>query len=726
MTRAVAPYLAALAACVAVPVSQADETENGPFQLIEETVVIGDREAARRVAGSGAVLNQMQLDLADHTDLHQIVASVPGVYVRQEDGYGLRPNIGIRGATTDRSQKITMMEDGILIGPAPYSAPAAYYVPNAARIHAVEILKGPASIKYGPHTVGGAINFVTAPVPETNTRVLDLSIGSDGYLKTQAEIGQRLNERMGILVDLMDYRSDGFKELDNGGGTGFKRNDFNIKFRWQPTSSIPSVLTMKVGFAAEDSDETYLGLADADFEANPDQRYAASERDGFESEHLQLHLNYAVKPNENNDLNVKAYHNRFTRAWTKFDGFLSGTAPQNILQRTNLYQRQFNILKGLINSRSVDSEIVDVTNNDRDFASTGLQLSSKTQHRLFGIEQNLALSARVHRDQVERNHKQRGYLMAEGRLVFDGVSRVAKTNNEGETTAVSLSVENDFSTGPFTVSPGIRFEQISGEVENFLTSTLTSNDQTEVMPGISVLYEATERVNVFAGVHKGFSPAGPGADGREPEKSTNYELGFRFNNENLGFESVAFYSDYSNLLGRCRVSDYGCTVGEEFSGGAVEILGAELSVNMTTPAGELGSLSTSFTYTYTDSSFEESFLSTFSQFGIVKAGDELPYLPKHIAALGLAFTAGPLEGTVDFKYQSEMREEPGQDRISDGLFAESTSTIDVGLRYQFSEAITTQLLVRNAADERSVVAHRPFGARPNLPRTVIFRMSYKI
>ncbi len=726
MINHVCRSLVAIAASAAIATAHADNSNDQPDQLIEETVVIGDREAARRVAGSGTVLNQLQLDLADHTDLHQIVASVPGVYFRQEDGYGLRPNIGIRGATTDRSQKITMMEDGILIGPAPYSAPAAYYVPNAARIHAVEILKGPASIKYGPHTVGGAINFVTAPVPESNTTALDLSVGSDGYLKTQAELGVRLNEDMGILIDALDYRSDGFKELDNGGGTGFSRNDFNIKFKWQPTSRIPSVLTMKVGFAAEDSDETYLGLSDSDFAANPDQRYAASEHDGFESEHLQLHLNYSVKPNANNDLNVKAYHNRFTRAWTKFDGFLSGTAPQNILQRTNLYQRQFNILKGLIDSRAVDSEIIDVTNNDRDFFSTGLQLSSQTQHALFGIEQNLGLSLRIHKDQVERNHKQRGYLMTAGRLEYDGVARAAKTNNRAESTAISLSLLNDFDAGRFTLSPGLRFEKINGEVENFLTDTLTSNDQTEVMPGISVLYEANDRVNVFAGVHKGFSPAGPGADDQEPEKSTNYELGFRFNSASVGVESVAFYSDYSNLLGRCRVSDYGCTVGEEFSGGAVEILGAEFSANLTTDVGEHASLTTAVTYTYTESSFQDSFLSTFSQFGIVKAGDELPYLPQHIAALSLALTAGLLEGTVDVKYQSEMREEPGQDEISDGLFAESSTTIDLGLRYQVNDAITAQLLVRNAADERSIVAHRPFGARPNLPRTVILRLSYKI
>ena len=718
--------LAVVVASAATTAAHADDSNTRADRLIEESVVIGDREAARKVAGSGTVLNQLQLDLADHTDLHQIVASVPGIYFRQEDGYGLRPNIGIRGATTDRSQKITMMEDGILIGPAPYSAPAAYYVPNTARIHAVEILKGPAAIKYGPHTVGGAINFVTTPVPDNNTGTIDLSMGNDGYLKTQAELGLRLNDQMGVLIDALDYRSDGFKELSNGGGTGFVRNDLNIKFKWQPASRQPSVLTMKVGFAAEDSDETYLGLSDSDFAANPDQRYAASEHDGFESEHLQLHLNYSVKPNTNSDLNVKAYHNRFTRAWTKFDGFLSGTAPQNILQRTNLYQRQFNILKGLIDSRAVDSEIVDVTNNDRDFFSTGLQLSSQTQHALLGIEQNFGLSLRIHKDQVQRNHKQRGYLMTAGSLKYDGLTRAAKTNNRAETTALSLSVLNDFNLGQLTLTPGLRFEKIDGEVENFLTDTLSSNDQTEIMPGISVLYEATELVNVFAGVHKGFSPAGPGADGRDPEKSTNYELGFRFTNDSLGFESVAFYSDYSNLLGRCRVSDYGCNVGEEFSGGAVEILGAELAANLTTDMSELASITTSVTYTYTESSFQDSFLSTFSQFGIVKAGDELPYLPKHIAALSLAVTAGRLEGTVDVKYQSEMREEPGQDNISNGLFAESSTTVDLGLRYQINDAITTQVLVRNAADERSIVAHRPFGARPNLPRTMILRLSYKI
>jgi Fe(3+) dicitrate transport protein len=72
---------------------------------IEEVVVIGSKEELNMLAGSGAVLDERYLDKRDDSDLHRALAEVPGLYIREEDGYGLRPNIGIRGATTDRSQK---------------------------------------------------------------------------------------------------------------------------------------------------------------------------------------------------------------------------------------------------------------------------------------------------------------------------------------------------------------------------------------------------------------------------------------------------------------------------------------------------------------------------------------------------------------------------------------------------------------------------------------------
>ena len=149
-------------------------------EIVEEVLVIGSKASRQTIAGSATILSQEDLGDAGLTDLNQILLKVPGLYVREEDGFGLRPNIGIRGATSERSQKITLMEDGILITPAPYAAPAAYYIPTAAKIVGIEVLKGPSAINHGPHTVGGAINFLSRSADLSKPLLVDIELGRYG------------------------------------------------------------------------------------------------------------------------------------------------------------------------------------------------------------------------------------------------------------------------------------------------------------------------------------------------------------------------------------------------------------------------------------------------------------------------------------------------------------------------------------------------------------------
>src|SRR3712207_6730884 len=157
--------------------------------VVSSSQILGSKFQARNRTGSAYYVSPEELGKFGYTDINRMLKAVPGVNVCEEDGFGLRPNISLRGTKAERSERITIMEDGVLAAPAPYSAPAAYYFPNAARMHAVEVLKGSSQVQYGPFTTGGAINMVSMPVPSRFMGKADVSFGSYNTFKGHAYIG---------------------------------------------------------------------------------------------------------------------------------------------------------------------------------------------------------------------------------------------------------------------------------------------------------------------------------------------------------------------------------------------------------------------------------------------------------------------------------------------------------------------------------------------------------
>ncbi len=66
----------------------------------------------------GPRITPEELDQFGYTDVNRVLRSVPGVSIYEEDGFGLRPNISLQGTSPERSAKITVMEDNVLIAPA--------------------------------------------------------------------------------------------------------------------------------------------------------------------------------------------------------------------------------------------------------------------------------------------------------------------------------------------------------------------------------------------------------------------------------------------------------------------------------------------------------------------------------------------------------------------------------------------------------------------------------
>ena len=130
------------------------------------------------------------------------------------------------------------------------------------RLVGVEVFKGAASTRYGPQTVGGAVNVLTRSVPTEQEWSGDLSYGAFNTLKLHAYTGGQIGQ-WGVLIEGTHLQSDGFKELESNAPTGFSRTESMLKLR---RSINRHIIQVKLGHAREKSHETYLGLSQSDFE----------------------------------------------------------------------------------------------------------------------------------------------------------------------------------------------------------------------------------------------------------------------------------------------------------------------------------------------------------------------------------------------------------------------------------------------------------------------------
>ena len=707
--------------------AQNDVNKNEQNNIEDVIQIFGNKQTLETATGSGFVLNKAALEQFEFDDIHRVLQSVPGVYIREEDGYGLRPNIGLRGATSERSSKIALMEDGVLIAPAPYSAPAAYYFPNISRMTQVEVFKGPSAITYGPNTVGGAINMLSRSVNAKDGGELDLALGQQSYGKAHGHYSKNIGN-LGLMLEGVHLRADGFKSLANDGNTGFVKNEILAKAHYEfADDPYNQQVQFKVGYSEEVSHETYLGLTDVDFTDAPYQRYAASQNDKFDWEHLQMQASHYIEINPDITLLTQIYRRDFNRDWDRLNSFVSSRSIDRILAapETGLNERFTRILKGETDSLTSDETLI-FTLNDRTFYSQGMQSKLSWDSKLGEADMTIDAGLRIHQDQVERLHRARYFDMLSGKLVFAGQADEVTTSNKDSTTAIAGFVNSKIQLGNLHTSFGLRVENIDGESNNYLAQTQQNNSDTVVLPGAGVFYQISPELGLVAGINKGFVPNSPGeASDIEPEESWNYELGLRASVADWQIEVIGFFNDYSNLKGSCTFSS-GCKtqLDVEFNGGEVDIYGAEFSANGQFEFTNGLTLPIKIAYTHTQSEFQSTFDSTFSQWGNVSVGDELPYLPENQFNVQVGLTGENWQLNLAYKYIAEMSEAAGTGVELAGVMTSDISQIDLAAWYQINAALKIYAKLDNLTDETNIVSRRPFGARPGKPRQFILGAKY--
>ena len=725
----------AMALCVASPlllgqVSLAQELN------VEEVTILGSQEAARKIPGSAHFIGEEQLRQFAYSDVQRIVREVPGVSLQIEDGYGLRPNIGIRGVATERSGRITLLEDNVLIAPAPYSAPSAYYFPTMGRIAAVEVVKGPAAITQGPYTIGGALNMVSTPIPMETEGNLLTEVGEDSTYRVHAKYGGRSDSGFGFLLEAHQWQSDGFQTIDrSSNNTGLDVSDFTAKLSYAPNGS-PHAVELKLQLANQDSNQSYLGLTDADFAGDAMRRYGLSEFDNIETEHEQVILRYSYDVSANLSLSATAYNNTHYRNWFKTEGIdLQGSASEadysrtswaNVINAVNAGTTIDGVsaeqLQGILDG-SVDTPAgsLQLRSNNRDYFSRGIQFGGSWDGDFGGAMHSLRFGLRLHEDEEDRFQRNDAYSQTNGKIALDYLGSAGGAGNRVQSAqALAFYVHDEISVGNWTLSPGLRYEDIDqdrvrytgGAARNFRDSRENS---TQVwLPGLGVSYQLTANWSLLGGAHKGFT-APTNSPGVDEEVAINYELGARFQDGSLSAEVIGFLSDYDNLLGQCTASSGSdCVIGDAFNGDAATVAGLEALLSADLSPNSAYRLPLTLSYTRIDGEFDTAIADT-DFFGTVEAGDPLPYLPENQLRVALGVEAGRWATYLSANYVDDVCVRASCEefeRTDDSL------TIDVSASYQLSAALNLFARAENLTNTHDIMGRQPYGARPNKERTL--------
>lgn len=711
--------------------SKSKTTSDNKDVYSERMLIVGKKESLNTEASSATVVDEVELEKFEYDDINQILGLVPGVNLRQEDGYGLRPNIGFRGVTPERSKKINILEDGVLIGPAPYSAPAAYYFPMVSRLSSIEVIKGPSSILYGPNTVAGTLNMQTRQVTNYDKGMVDLALGNNNYNKAHVYTIQS-HGNFGFLVEGITTQTDGFKQLDTGDDTGFKKNDLTTKFRYNlNTKEYSQVFELKLAYADEVSDETYLGLTDEDFARTPYRRYAATQQAKMDWEHKQLQLNHFFQA-DTFDVTTRVYRNEFDRAWRKLNNFNDAPSIQQILQDPVTYENFYQVLTGQKDSEATAEQLL-IGTNDRSFYSQGIQSDLRWQTTWFDVEHHIKAGIRFHEDQIERNHYEDFFNMRSGTLVSAGSNTKIGTVDREYSETYSLYFQDTVAVNQWEFTLGVRTEFIDSHYKSLKANEagVWLDKKTQVwLPAASVFYAFDGFSGVFAGVHRGFVPTSPKqAPEIDVETSNNLEFGYRYYKQGRQLELVGFFTDYENLKESCTLStSSNCTtegnLDREYNAGKVSVYGIESKLAERFSPFDSFDIPVSLIYTYTQAEFDESFNSDFYLWGDVTAGDPVPYLPEHQLTLSVGFEASKWRTNFMARYNGSMHEAAGEGVTLSGVQTPAYWVLDMSAAYDFANYGSIYLKVDNLLDDTHIISRRPFGARPNKPRHVYLGYKY--
>jgi Fe(3+) dicitrate transport protein len=234
----------------------------------------------------------------------QVFAKVAGLNIWESDAAGLQLGIGGRGLSPNRTANFNTRQNGYDIAADALGYPESYYTPPMEALDRIEVIRGAASLQYGPQ-FGGMVNFVMKE-GEGLGRPLSVqsrqTVGSWGLFSSYNSVAGEKGP-VHYFAFFQHKQGNGWRPNES-----FEANTGYASVHYQPTEQLELKLEYTgMHYLAQQAG----GLTDANFRQDPRQSLRARNWFQVNWNLAALTLDYAFSPRTR--LNVRAFGNRSGR-----------------------------------------------------------------------------------------------------------------------------------------------------------------------------------------------------------------------------------------------------------------------------------------------------------------------------------------------------------------------------------------------------------------------------
>ena len=498
--------------------SEADETDqHGWLPAVSgASIFSGKKTAVIDLDGQARIIGN---------NYRQALSQTPSLLLSEESSPLV--SIGYRGLNPNRTQFTQVLKDGIPIHAEQFGYPEAYYTPPLDTVDRIEFLHGGAALQYGPQA-GGALNYITHR-PRTDQpfslRTQHI-VGSDDLYSTFTSADGTVGQ-LGYYLYYNHRQADGFRSVNS---------DYDLS-----SAAIKLLYSLdnggKVIFRADTYDENHGepgGLTVADFNAG--SLKSSRELDRFSLDRDSVSLTYEIAPDPESFFTATAWWTDYTRYSERQRGGGFGILPSGLTSGTNGIE-------------------------DQNFKTLGLDGRYRFN---WGKEAQHSFSTGLQLYHVDSPRTDsRG-------ATSNASSSVIRRASEREVFYLPVFAENKFTFGKFSITPGIRMENIRQEVREITNldkvnplSPLAQKDETRhlLLGGLGAEFQTDSASAIYANVSQSYRPqlfteAVPLNNGQivngdlEEGKSTEYEVGYRSRPLDwLAFDTSVFLLSFKDQIG---------------------------------------------------------------------------------------------------------------------------------------------------------------------------------